>query len=571
MTSSDNTDQQAPENEKTPSDPWRKHRIIAGILTVYVGYNVAKTIVLAATIGQSYRFLAGVMSGLGSSGIGITIPFPAIIIFVALLIGGLMFCGKRGRGRLVVWIAALISVPVGLWGMFLVSIMPGGYAPEPNYISLLVDLAISIYLIWVLRKTAQGDDSLRDKVLKLFQPKNLGIATAIAGLVVFWAYSGEISYEYNKRNWEPSDQISGLRLGMSGQQVRNIKGQPYGCSDNVCAWHLRSSKRPDLIVYYEDGGATKIRTVSPPVTGDKVPFKTVDQMREILGPEDIRSEGYPDTKYTYLKWNISYDWSNDVLTGISLGADNWYLERAGRYMRYFIKGRQVCPSEACPWGDKGELRPEYENASYKDFLSPSPEIEKMLAGAKAFENERSRKEATAGAIKNYLQKAEQGDAQAQYRLGSTYYYNGKNFGAVEDYPEAIKWLKLAAEQDYLEYRNKAQHILGKMYEEGLSLEQDYAKAIELYQLATENRYEPAMTSLGLMYMNGRGVPKDNVIAYKWFRLSWQGDNEAIPHWEALDKTLTEEEKERAKAIAVEWYEAYMARVELRLKKRQKAQ
>ena len=44
-----------------------------------------------------------------------------------------------------------------------------------------------------------------------------------------------------------------------------------------------------------------------------------------------------------------------------------------------------------------------------------------------------------------LQLAEQGNADAQYNLG-VMYYNGR--GVRQDYAEAVKWYRQAAEQGY---------------------------------------------------------------------------------------------------------------------------
>ena len=62
-----------------------------------------------------------------------------------------------------------------------------------------------------------------------------------------------------------------------------------------------------------------------------------------------------------------------------------------------------------------------------------------------------------------------------------------------------------------------------------------------------------MTSLGLMYRDGKGIPEDRVTAYKWLHLSWTGDGSALESFMALENTLSEEEKNKAKAMAAKWY------------------
>ncbi len=115
--------------------PWRKQRIRAGVLTALLGLLLG---IVGLAFGQQMAFLSGVMSGVGPS--GISIPFPVVAIVVGIIIGGLMFCGEQGRGRPMIWLAA-VTAP-----LLTISVMS-----SPVFI--LIVLAISIYLIWVLRKT----------------------------------------------------------------------------------------------------------------------------------------------------------------------------------------------------------------------------------------------------------------------------------------------------------------------------------------------------------------------------------------------------------------------------------
>ena len=73
-------------------------------------------------------------------------------------------------------------------------------------------------------------------------------------------------------------------------------------------------------------------------------------------------------------------------------------------------------------------------------------------------------------------KAEQGDALAQYILG-LYYEDGQ--GVIQDYEEAVKWIRLAAEQG----NEVAQNNLGLCYEHGEGVIQDYKEAYKWYLLA----------------------------------------------------------------------------------------
>lgn len=74
--------------------------------------------------------------------------------------------------------------------------------------------------------------------------------------------------------------------------------------------------------------------------------------------------------------------------------------------------------------------------------------------------------------------AEQGDIDAQYKLGNCY-YNGN--GVSEDKAEAVKWYRKAAEQG----NAKAQCKLGWCYYYGEGVYKDKAEAIKWYRQAAE--------------------------------------------------------------------------------------
>jgi len=47
-----------------------------------------------------------------------------------------------------------------------------------------------------------------------------------------------------------------------------------------------------------------------------------------------------------------------------------------------------------------------------------------------------------------------------------------------------------------------------MYNEGLGVPQDYKEAVRLYRLAAEQGHAEAQYNLGQMYRQGLGVPQD---------------------------------------------------------------
>ena len=92
-----------------------------------------------------------------------------------------------------------------------------------------------------------------------------------------------------------------------------------------------------------------------------------------------------------------------------------------------------------------------------------------------------------------------------------------------DPAEAVKWIRLAAEQEHAE----AQAMLGRLHHVGHGVPRDYSEALRWYRRAIEQNNPRAQFHLGLMYHNGHGVPRDESEAVKWIRRAAdQGDAEA---------------------------------------------
>ena len=121
------------------------------------------------------------------------------------------------------------------------------------------------------------------------------------------------------------------------------------------------------------------------------------------------------------------------------------------------------------------------------------------------------------AIKYFKRAAEQGDAAAQYKLGSCYYY-GK--GVAIDYIQAVEWYRKAAEQGDA----AAQYALGVCYNNGEGVTQDFDEAIKWCRKAAEQGDAYAQYSLGYCYYYGNGVAIDYIQAVEWYRkAAEQGD------------------------------------------------
>lgn len=123
-------------------------------------------------------------------------------------------------------------------------------------------------------------------------------------------------------------------------------------------------------------------------------------------------------------------------------------------------------------------------------------------------------------IKGLQQKAEQGDAKAQWELGISYL---RGRGVTRDPSQAATWLHKAADQGYAE----AQFNLGSMYDAGVPIPQDYRQAAYWYGKAAAQGHAGAQSGLGVLYSYGRGVPQDHAQALALYTsAAEQGDRQA---------------------------------------------
>ena len=84
------------------------------------------------------------------------------------------------------------------------------------------------------------------------------------------------------------------------------------------------------------------------------------------------------------------------------------------------------------------------------------------------------------------------EAEANYAAGNNY-YNGAN-GVAQDYAEAAKWYRKAADQGYAE----AQCMLGNMYYDGWGVPQSDTEAAQWYRKAADQGNASAQCILGNM-------------------------------------------------------------------------
>jgi TPR repeat protein len=118
------------------------------------------------------------------------------------------------------------------------------------------------------------------------------------------------------------------------------------------------------------------------------------------------------------------------------------------------------------------------------------------------------------AARLYQIGVEQGDAEAQARLGE-FYANGTG-GLIRDDVRAAQLLRLSADQGNAD----AQYILGLFYEWGRGgVSGGPAEARRLFQRAADGRHPGAMASLSSYYFHGNGGRRDRAEAFRLLRAS----------------------------------------------------
>lgn len=130
----------------------------------------------------------------------------------------------------------------------------------------------------------------------------------------------------------------------------------------------------------------------------------------------------------------------------------------------------------------------------------------------------------------YQKCAAQGHPVAQ---GDCYYFG---YGVLQNYKEAAKYYLQAANQGNAE----AQRKIGVCYYNGKGVTQDFKEAVKWFHKADEKCIPLAQYNLGICYKNGQGVARDLGEARRWFQKATFYGN-ALAREALKDLTIGEEE------------------------------
>jgi TPR repeat protein len=162
-------------------------------------------------------------------------------------------------------------------------------------------------------------------------------------------------------------------------------------------------------------------------------------------------------------------------------------------------------------------------------------------------------------IQQYKQRAESGDADAQFEMGVLHQYGR---GVRQDFAEALSLYRKAAAQGH----NQAQSNLGILYASGQGVHKDYSEAIKWFTMAAEQGDAFAQNNLGRLYSMGEGVAQDYVAAYMWLDLAAEGltgrekEKVELNRDSFLASHMTEDEIKHARKLSSDWREKHKNRV-----------
>ncbi len=89
-----------------------------------------------------------------------------------------------------------------------------------------------------------------------------------------------------------------------------------------------------------------------------------------------------------------------------------------------------------------------------------------------------------------------------------------------------------------------------MYDIGRGVPQDYTEAARWYRMAAEQGRDSAQYQLGHMYRYGSGVPQDLVLAHMWYNLAAaRGNERAEERRTKLERRMTPDQIARAQELA----------------------
>ena len=122
----------------------------------------------------------------------------------------------------------------------------------------------------------------------------------------------------------------------------------------------------------------------------------------------------------------------------------------------------------------------------------------------------------------YSKAADNSYSTAYEKLAEAYYHG---LGVEQNHPLALQWFKKSADETHSAI---SQTYLGVMYQYGYGTENNYPLALQYYQQAEAQNYMMAVYNIGTLYDAGIGMPLDQAKAVEYYkRAARTGEENAI--------------------------------------------
>jgi len=88
-----------------------------------------------------------------------------------------------------------------------------------------------------------------------------------------------------------------------------------------------------------------------------------------------------------------------------------------------------------------------------------------------------------------------------------------------NYAQALVLFRVSATEEGSFAQAIGQYFIGRMFNNGEGVTQDYKEAAKWYRKAADQGDADAQNNLGMMYDNGQGILQDYILAHMWYNLS----------------------------------------------------
>ena len=129
-------------------------------------------------------------------------------------------------------------------------------------------------------------------------------------------------------------------------------------------------------------------------------------------------------------------------------------------------------------------------------------------------------------------------------------------GVPQNYAEAARWYRMAAEQGFARVQVQ---VWVYMYDTGRGVPQNDIEAVRWYRMAAkQGDGNGAGPISGVMYALGKGVPRDDVQAYasQNIDIAQSSDDEYRKFLELVAEDMTDSAITDAQSLSREYWEAY---------------